>query len=57
MLTGDYRTRLHGLSKDVMIGLNHLVDNIRSRHGFIGILGITTTAIWSIPWSRWESVC
>jgi predicted MPP superfamily phosphohydrolase len=39
VLTGDYRTRLHGLNKQVMIGLNYLVDNIRSRHGFIGILG------------------
>jgi predicted MPP superfamily phosphohydrolase len=39
VLTGDYRTRLHGLNRHIMVGLNYLVSNIRSRHGFIGILG------------------
>lgn len=39
VFTGDYRTRLHGMNKHIMIGLNYLVNNIRSRHGFIGILG------------------
>ncbi len=39
VLTGDYRTKLHGLNKHIMIGLKYLVDNIKSRHGFLGILG------------------
>ncbi len=39
VLTGDYRTKLHGLNKHIMIELRYLVDNIKSRHGFLGILG------------------
>jgi len=39
VLTGDYRTKLHGLNKHIMIGLRHLVDHIKSRYGFLGILG------------------
>jgi predicted MPP superfamily phosphohydrolase len=39
VLTGDYRTKLHGLNKHIMVELQYLVDNIKSRHGFIGILG------------------
>ena len=39
VFTGDYRTKLHGLSKHIMAGLKYLVDNINSRHGFLGILG------------------
>ena len=39
VLTGDYRTKLHGLNKQTMIGLKYLVNNIKSRHGFLGILG------------------
>jgi len=39
VLTGDYRTKLHGLNKHIMVELKYLVDNIKSRHGFLGILG------------------
>lgn len=39
VLTGDYRTKLHGINKDIMKNMNHLVENINSRHGFLGILG------------------
>jgi len=39
VFTGDYRTKLHGLNKHIMIELQYLVDNIKSRHGFLGVLG------------------
>lgn len=39
VFTGDYRTGLHGLNKHIMRDLRYLVDNIKSRHGFLGVLG------------------
>ena len=39
VLTGDYRTALHGLHKHIINGLKYIIDGIKSRHGFIGILG------------------
>jgi predicted MPP superfamily phosphohydrolase len=39
VLTGDYRTKLHGLHKHVIRKLEYLIQRIHSRHGFIGILG------------------
>jgi len=39
VLTGDYRTELHGLYKNIIEKLRYLIDNIESRQGFIGILG------------------
>jgi predicted MPP superfamily phosphohydrolase len=39
VLTGDYRTGLHGLHKDIIGTLKYLIDNIDSRQGFIGVLG------------------
>jgi predicted MPP superfamily phosphohydrolase len=39
VLTGDYRTPLHGLHKHIIERLKYLIDNINSRHGFIGVLG------------------
>jgi predicted MPP superfamily phosphohydrolase len=39
VLTGDYRTELHGPIRGVMAQLERLLGNIRSRHGFLGILG------------------
>ena len=39
VLTGDYRTKLHGFHKQIINGLKYLIDNIDSRQGFVGILG------------------
>lgn len=39
VLTGDYRTALHGLHKHIINSLRYLIDSIHSRQGFIGILG------------------
>ncbi|MCX5814065.1 MAG: metallophosphoesterase [Proteobacteria bacterium] len=39
VLTGDYRTKLHGLHKHIIKSLEYLVGHINSKHGFIGILG------------------
>lgn len=39
VLTGDYRTELHGVNKYIINSLKYLIDRINSRHGFIGILG------------------
>jgi uncharacterized protein len=39
VLTGDYRTELHGPFRAVMDSLNRLVRGIRSRQGFLGVLG------------------
>lgn len=39
VLTGDYRTKLHGAHKHIINSLKYLIDNINSRQGFIGILG------------------
>jgi uncharacterized protein len=39
VLTGDYRTKLHGPHKHIIRSLENLIGRIRSRHGFIGILG------------------
>jgi predicted MPP superfamily phosphohydrolase len=38
-LTGDYRTELHGPIGPTMDRLRPLVDGLRSRHGFVGVLG------------------
>ena len=38
-LTGDYRAKLHGPTKSVMESLKLLVNGIKSRHGFLGVLG------------------
>jgi predicted MPP superfamily phosphohydrolase len=39
VLTGDYRTELHGLHKHIIESLKYLIDRIDTREGFIGILG------------------
>jgi predicted MPP superfamily phosphohydrolase len=39
VLTGDYRTELHGPIRETMDGLRRIVSGVRSRHGFLGILG------------------
>jgi predicted MPP superfamily phosphohydrolase len=39
VLTGDYRTELHGPNREVMLALERLVRAVRSRLGFLGILG------------------
>lgn len=39
VLTGDYRTKLHGLHKHIINSLKYLIDRIHSRQGFIGVLG------------------
>ncbi len=39
VLTGDYRTELHGNNKDIIKGMDHLINNINTRHGFLGVLG------------------
>jgi len=39
VLTGDYRTSLHGFQRHIIDGLKYLISNIHSRQGFIGILG------------------
>ena len=39
VLTGDYRTELHGLHRHIIKSLEYLIGRIHSRHGFIGILG------------------
>ena len=38
-LTGDYRTGLHGLHKNVVNRMHYLIERIKSRDGFIGVLG------------------
>ncbi|MGR3319462.1 MAG: metallophosphoesterase [Candidatus Anammoxibacter sp.] len=39
VLTGDYRANLHGPIKNVMKGLKKIINGIKSRHGFVGVLG------------------
>jgi predicted MPP superfamily phosphohydrolase len=39
VLTGDYRTELHGPIHDIMARLEQLVRCVRSRLGFLGVLG------------------
>lgn len=39
VLTGDYRTELHGLNRHIIERLKLLIEGINSRHGFLGILG------------------
>ena len=39
VLTGDYRTELHGPIAGVMGSLRQLTERIRTRHGTLGILG------------------
>jgi predicted MPP superfamily phosphohydrolase len=39
VLTGDYRTELHGPFRAVMASLQRLVRGIRSKEGFLGVLG------------------
>lgn len=39
VLTGDYRTELHGPIRATMDGLQRIVSGIKSRHGVLGILG------------------
>jgi predicted MPP superfamily phosphohydrolase len=39
VLTGDYRTELHGPIRPTLQGLARLVSGLRSRHGFLGVLG------------------
>ncbi len=39
VFTGDYRTELHGPFRQVMDSLQRLVGGIRSRQGFLGVLG------------------
>jgi predicted MPP superfamily phosphohydrolase len=39
VLTGDYRTELHGPFRAVMASLERLVRGVRSREGFLAVLG------------------
>lgn len=39
LLTGDYRTKLHGTNKEIIKRLKYLIDGIHSQEGFIGVLG------------------
>jgi uncharacterized protein len=39
LLTGDYRTSLHGPHKHIIDALQYLINHIDSKQGFIGILG------------------
>ena len=39
VLTGDYRNRLHGPRETAMQSLDTLIAGIRSRHGFLAVLG------------------
>jgi predicted MPP superfamily phosphohydrolase len=39
VLTGDYRTELHGPIREVMASLERVVRGVRSRQGFLGVLG------------------
>lgn len=39
VLTGDYRTELHGLNKPIISKLSRLIKGIKSRHGFFAVLG------------------
>ena len=39
VLTGDYRTDMHGPINKVMESLKTVIGGIQSRHGFIGVLG------------------
>jgi len=39
VLTGDYRTELHGPIRAVMASLEKVVRGIRSKEGFLGVLG------------------
>lgn len=39
LLTGDYRTRLHGPNRDILSQLKYLIEGINSQEGFIGVLG------------------
>jgi predicted MPP superfamily phosphohydrolase len=39
VLTGDYRTELHGPIRGVMASLERVVRGVRSRHGFLAVLG------------------
>ncbi len=39
VLTGDFRTRLHGPNRHIVKKIKYLIDGINTRHGFIGILG------------------
>ena len=39
VLTGDYRTELHGPIRPTLEGLARLVAGVKSRHGFLGVLG------------------
>ncbi len=39
VLTGDYRTKLHGVNRKIMDKLEYLIKGIKSKHGFFGVLG------------------
>ncbi len=39
VLTGDYRTELHGLHRHIIRGMKYLIEGINSRQGFVGVLG------------------
>jgi uncharacterized protein len=39
VLTGDYRTELHGPIASVMASLRRVVEGVRSREGILGVLG------------------
>jgi uncharacterized protein len=39
VLTGDYRTALHGPHKHIIDDLQYLINHIDSKQGFLGILG------------------
>jgi predicted MPP superfamily phosphohydrolase len=39
VLTGDYRTELHGPIRPTLEAMARLVAGLKSRHGFLGVLG------------------
>ncbi len=39
VFTGDYRTQVHGIKKPVIQSLQQLVGGIKSKNGFVGVLG------------------
>ncbi len=39
VLTGDFRTHLHGINSHIISKLKYMVESINSRYGFVGVLG------------------
>ncbi len=39
VLTGDYQTKMHGTFTHIIERMKHLTQHIKTKHGFIGIMG------------------